>query len=426
VGTWKTLYKMRNIKVGKLVGTDALGNQYFENYKDYASGHRWVVYEGDKPFYDVDASTVPPEWHSWLHYVTDVPPTDTTVGNTAVPVALTAGSSAPYKRSLGGVINAHAPANVSNVKSRGWGLGNGLTNGSEPHERGAWTQPGHPLDKRNVPIRAAAVRARAARLGFSLKDTPLTLLAKKAAREGLSIEDYATYVDPESATHMLIKVSDGHISPEEARSLAAGQDGQGAELLVEGAAGLPENPVARAHAVRLALGGEPGLVQFTGDQRLRPLMATSENAGSLAAAIKARLTPSEMAALAGDVEAAEFDVLRYSTIISNYQHIRTKEAQVGVEKATALRDAAAAKVRVMDVHAGMRCSSSHFTLTPHLPSPPPSHQAASIKAARSKVALIEAEFDAKGFAMAAECTEAILAEAREEALEFEKEESQLR
>ena len=61
-----------------------------------------------------------------------------------------------------------------------------------------------------------------------------------------------------------------------------------------------------------------------------------------------------------------------------------------------------------------------------LPSPPPSHQAASIKAARSKVALIEAEFDAKGFAMAAECTEAILAEAREEALEFEKEESQLR
>ena len=35
---------MRTIKVGKLVGTDTQGNQYYENYKDCAAGHRWVVY----------------------------------------------------------------------------------------------------------------------------------------------------------------------------------------------------------------------------------------------------------------------------------------------------------------------------------------------------------------------------------------------
>ena len=45
------------------------------------------------------------------------------------PEPLVSGSSAPYARSLGGVIAAPTP-NQSSVKPRGWGLGNG--NGSAP------------------------------------------------------------------------------------------------------------------------------------------------------------------------------------------------------------------------------------------------------------------------------------------------------
>ncbi|EAW97516.1 NADH dehydrogenase (ubiquinone) 1 alpha subcomplex, 12, isoform CRA_b [Homo sapiens] len=41
--------------------------------------HRWVVYttemNGKNTFWDVDGSMVPPEWHRWLHSMTDDPPT---------------------------------------------------------------------------------------------------------------------------------------------------------------------------------------------------------------------------------------------------------------------------------------------------------------------------------------------------------------
>ena len=42
------------------------------------SRNRFVVY-AEKTFeqrYDFDASDVPAEWHRWLHYMTDDPPTD--------------------------------------------------------------------------------------------------------------------------------------------------------------------------------------------------------------------------------------------------------------------------------------------------------------------------------------------------------------
>lgn len=47
---------------GSRVGTDDLGNAYFES----GDGKRWVIYEGAN-----DASRVPPEWHSWLHHQID-------------------------------------------------------------------------------------------------------------------------------------------------------------------------------------------------------------------------------------------------------------------------------------------------------------------------------------------------------------------
>jgi NADH:ubiquinone oxidoreductase subunit len=55
---------------GRVVGRDAVGNTYYENKRKAASGRtrRWVVYAGE-----AEATAVPPEWHSWMHYTTDAP-----------------------------------------------------------------------------------------------------------------------------------------------------------------------------------------------------------------------------------------------------------------------------------------------------------------------------------------------------------------
>ena len=55
---------------GRAVGRDTVGNRYFEEKRPRPGlrQRRWVMYPGV-----VEASTVPPEWHAWLHYTTDAP-----------------------------------------------------------------------------------------------------------------------------------------------------------------------------------------------------------------------------------------------------------------------------------------------------------------------------------------------------------------
>ena len=60
---------------GRFVGQDDLGNRYFEARDDSCSydvgrKRRWVIYNGY-----AEASKVPAEWHGWLHYTFDDPPT---------------------------------------------------------------------------------------------------------------------------------------------------------------------------------------------------------------------------------------------------------------------------------------------------------------------------------------------------------------
>lgn len=57
----------------KKIGTDSLGNKYFEAKarKGYNHPRRFVIYSGTP-----DASKVPPEWHGWLHHQNDNPPSD--------------------------------------------------------------------------------------------------------------------------------------------------------------------------------------------------------------------------------------------------------------------------------------------------------------------------------------------------------------
>ena len=64
--TWGTsLFTWRK---GEQVGEDSQGNRYF---RERRGKRRWVIYRGDN-----EASRVPPEWHAWLHYTVDAPPSE--------------------------------------------------------------------------------------------------------------------------------------------------------------------------------------------------------------------------------------------------------------------------------------------------------------------------------------------------------------
>lgn len=52
---------------GLRVGEDVQGNIY---YQTADSKKRWVIYNGE-----IEASRVSPDWHGWLHFTWDQPPT---------------------------------------------------------------------------------------------------------------------------------------------------------------------------------------------------------------------------------------------------------------------------------------------------------------------------------------------------------------
>ena len=52
---------------GKFVGCDEFGNKYYSNSK----GKRWLIYK-DK----VESSKIPPEWHLWMHFLTQKKPSE--------------------------------------------------------------------------------------------------------------------------------------------------------------------------------------------------------------------------------------------------------------------------------------------------------------------------------------------------------------
>lgn len=56
-----------------LIGTDDYGNRYYQDRKASVEGRqrRYVIYNGV-----AEASKVPAEWHGWLHYTFDTPPTE--------------------------------------------------------------------------------------------------------------------------------------------------------------------------------------------------------------------------------------------------------------------------------------------------------------------------------------------------------------
>ena len=56
---------------GNLVGADEFNNKYYCNSKDFGDikSKRWVMFSGE-----IEASKIPPHWHSWLHKSIQAPP----------------------------------------------------------------------------------------------------------------------------------------------------------------------------------------------------------------------------------------------------------------------------------------------------------------------------------------------------------------
>jgi NADH:ubiquinone oxidoreductase subunit len=71
--TWGT--RVTIWRQGRLVGSDELGNRYYVQKRGVGPlgvPRRWVIYKDL-----AEASKVTPDWHGWLHYTVDAPPTAT-------------------------------------------------------------------------------------------------------------------------------------------------------------------------------------------------------------------------------------------------------------------------------------------------------------------------------------------------------------
>ena len=51
---------------GSFVGKDQFGNKYYKSKND---SKRWVIYNGE-----VESSKIPPEWHLWIHRISNATP----------------------------------------------------------------------------------------------------------------------------------------------------------------------------------------------------------------------------------------------------------------------------------------------------------------------------------------------------------------
>ena len=88
IGT--SIYSWRK---GKAVGTDSLGNRY---YQSSDGKRRWVIFNGE-----MEASRVSPDWHGWLHFTWDQPPTKAPLKHKSW--------EKPHQENLTGTAAAYAP-----------------------------------------------------------------------------------------------------------------------------------------------------------------------------------------------------------------------------------------------------------------------------------------------------------------------------
>jgi len=84
---------------GTLVGEDYNGNRYVERPDGQAGRSRWVVYSGAAHHYEnQNPTSVPPEWHQWLHYISDENPVNSPGEKKPAFVTATVGHPSYEKR----------------------------------------------------------------------------------------------------------------------------------------------------------------------------------------------------------------------------------------------------------------------------------------------------------------------------------------
>lgn len=79
---------------GIKVGEDEQGNVYYRTRDDK---RRWVIYNGE-----CEASRISPDWHGWIHFTWDQPPSEAPLARKAWEL--------PHKENRTGLADAYVPS----------------------------------------------------------------------------------------------------------------------------------------------------------------------------------------------------------------------------------------------------------------------------------------------------------------------------
>ncbi|KAI3380918.1 hypothetical protein SNEBB_002523 [Seison nebaliae] len=105
------LYRMDNVRDGECIGVDVYGNRYFHNPRHFIGKSRWIQY-ANKYGLDFDGSQIPPEWHAWLHYMTDKNPSTHPVEHKKFFL--------PHDENLTGSYRQYVPYSTTEQKVKVW------------------------------------------------------------------------------------------------------------------------------------------------------------------------------------------------------------------------------------------------------------------------------------------------------------------
>ena len=95
---------LQTLFYGNMVGKDQYGNKYYQNRN---ASKRWVIYNGT-----VDASSIPPEWHSWLHKIIKTTPDQVKFNNF--------NWQKEHKKNLTGTNQAYTPQHEKKLSYKRW------------------------------------------------------------------------------------------------------------------------------------------------------------------------------------------------------------------------------------------------------------------------------------------------------------------
>jgi len=110
-GSFLQLFRTDELKWGTLVGEDKYGNKYYENKLYFVGRNRWVDYS-PKYGWDYDGSQIPAEWHRWLHYIGDEPPTKIALSDYKWQV--------DHQQNLSGTSQKYVPYTTTRPKIEAW------------------------------------------------------------------------------------------------------------------------------------------------------------------------------------------------------------------------------------------------------------------------------------------------------------------